>query len=221
MRKQTIALVDGTGNYCGLRETPASDVSFRRTTWPIYSRCHPAIFPRLTGVASLQRSQTPNTARSKWSTCSTADSSIAVCCSPQTSSTFIPTRLRVGRRLAANWTTCVDTACYTADVALDEWPVLNTFQVAGEVLDFQGIVHAYETGSGKPLRVERLGSPDDLSARIEQLQKGGPTNFPLYFSLMCYRSMLNGEGKLDELMNDRYPSIRTTTVREYVAHEGL
>lgn len=34
---------------------------------------------------------------------------------------------------------------------------------------------------------------------------------------------LNAEwqGKLDELMNDRYPSIRTTTVREYVAREGL
>jgi hypothetical protein len=38
---------------------------------------------------------------------------------------------------------------------------------------------------------------------------------------MYYRSMLNGEGKLTELMNDRYPSIRPTTVREYVAAEGL
>jgi hypothetical protein len=38
---------------------------------------------------------------------------------------------------------------------------------------------------------------------------------------MYYRSMLNGEGKLAELMNDRYPSIRPTTVREYVARERL
>jgi hypothetical protein len=105
--------------------------------------------------------------------------------------------------------------------ALDERPVPNAFKIAGEVLDFQGIVRAYQAGSGKLLRVERLGSLDDLSTRIEQLQKGGPVNFPVFFPLMCYRSMLNGEGKLDELMNDRYPSIRTTTVREYVAREGL
>ena len=37
---------------------------------------------------------------------------------------------------------------------------------------------------------------------------------------MYYRSILNG-GKLDELMNDRYPAIRPTTVRDYVAREGL
>jgi hypothetical protein len=32
--------------------------------------------------------------------------------------------------------------------------------------------------------------------------------------------MLGGEGKLDELTNDQYPSVRPTTVREYVAREG-
>jgi hypothetical protein len=39
--------------------------------------------------------------------------------------------------------------------------------------------------------------------------------------LMYYRSVLNGEGKLDQLMNDRYPSIRPSAVREYLANEGL
>ncbi len=38
---------------------------------------------------------------------------------------------------------------------------------------------------------------------------------------MRYRSMLNGEGKLDTMMNDRYPAIRPLTVREYVAHERI
>jgi hypothetical protein len=33
--------------------------------------------------------------------------------------------------------------------------------------------------------------------------------------------MLNDEGKLDVLMNIRCPSIRGTTVREYVAREAL
>ena len=39
--------------------------------------------------------------------------------------------------------------------------------------------------------------------------------------LVYYRSALNGEGKLDQLMNDRYPSIRPSAVREYEANEGL
>jgi hypothetical protein len=120
-----------------------------------------------------------------------------------------------------DWTTYADAARYTAEVAVDERPVTNAFTIAGDVLDFHGIVRAYEAGSSKKLRVERLGSLDDLSARIDELQNGGPSNFPAYFPLMCYRSMLNGEGKFDELMNDWYPWIRTTTVREYVAREGL
>jgi hypothetical protein len=120
-----------------------------------------------------------------------------------------------------DWTTYADTARYTAEVAVDPRHVPRVFSVAGDVLDFEGLVRAYESGSGKKLRVERLGSLEDLDARIEQLQRAGPANFRSYLPLMYYRSVLNGEGKLDELMNDRYPSIRPTTVREYVAKEGV
>lgn len=125
-----------------------------------------------------------------------------------------------GRQLM-DWTTCADVARYTAAVALDDAAVPPVFPVAGDVLDFHGIVRAYEAGSGRQLRVERLGSLDDLDAHIDQLQQGGPANFPTYFPLMCYRAMLNGEGKLEVLMNDRYPSIHPTTVREYVAREAI
>jgi hypothetical protein len=120
-----------------------------------------------------------------------------------------------------DWTTYADTARYTVEVAIDERPVPAKFTVAGDVLDFDGIVREYEAGSGKKLRIERLGSLEDLDARIDELQKAGPANLPSYLPLMYYRSVLNGEGKLDELMNERYPSIRRTTVREYVAREGL
>jgi len=119
-----------------------------------------------------------------------------------------------------DWTTYADTARYVAEVAVDERPVGRIFSVAGDVLDFEGIVRSYESGSGKTLRVERLGSLEDLDARIDQLKKADPANLRSYLPLMYYRSMLNGEGKLEELMNDRYPSIRPTTVREYVAREG-
>jgi hypothetical protein len=120
-----------------------------------------------------------------------------------------------------DWTTYADTAAYTVEAAADERPVPSKLCVVGDVLDFQGIVRAYESGTGKKLRVERLGSLEDLDARIAQLQQGGPANFRSFLPLMYYRSVLNGEGKLDELMNGRYPSIRPTTVRDYVVKEGL
>ena len=112
-----------------------------------------------------------------------------------------------------------------AEAAVDELPVPRKFCVAGDVLDFHGVVRACESGSGKKLRVEWLGSLEDLDARIDQLRKqlrnAEPANMFAWLPLMYYRSVLNGEGKLDELLNDRYPSIRPTTMREYVAEEGL
>ena len=54
---------------------------------------------------------------------------------------------------------------------------------------------------------------------IEQRRKTQPANLRAWLPRMHYRSMLNGEGKLDGLMNARYPSIRPTTVREYVERE--
>ena len=76
-------------------------------------------------------------------------------------------------------------------------------------LDFEGLVRAYEAGSGKKLRVERLGSLEDLDAHIDQLKKAGPDNFLAYLPLMYYRSILNGEGKLDDLNSEKsYSSMR-------------
>jgi NmrA-like family len=124
-------------------------------------------------------------------------------------------------KLPMDWTTYADTARYVAEAAVDERPVPRKFCIAGDVLDFENIVRAYEEGAGKKLRVQRLGSLEDLDAYIDQLRKEKPGNMFAWLPLMYYRSMLNGEGKLDHLMNDRYPSIRPTTVREYVRKEGL
>ncbi|MFY0567902.1 NmrA family NAD(P)-binding protein [Archangium lansingense] len=120
-----------------------------------------------------------------------------------------------------DWTTYEDTARYTAEAAVDDRPVPRKLAVAGSVVDFAQLVREYEAGSGKKLKIERLGSLDDLSARISELQKANPQNLLAYLPLMYLRSILTGEGKLEQLMNDRYPSIRPTTVREYVAKEGL
>jgi nucleoside-diphosphate-sugar epimerase len=119
------------------------------------------------------------------------------------------------------WTTYEDTARYSVEAAVDERPVPRKFYVAGSVVDFARLVAEFEAGSGKKLKVERLGSLDDLSARIAELQKANPQNLLAYLPLMYLRSTMSGEGQLKPLMNDRYPSIRPTTVREYVAKQGL
>lgn len=120
-----------------------------------------------------------------------------------------------------DWTTYEDTARYTAEAAVDDQPVPRKLSVAGSVVDFAQLVQEYEAGSGKKLKVERLGSIEDLSARIAELQRANPQNLFAYLPLMYLRSVLSGEGKLETLMNDRYPSIRPTTVREYVTREDL
>ncbi len=118
-------------------------------------------------------------------------------------------------------TTYADTARYTAAAATDTNPIGSILGVAGDSLNFHGIVQAYEKASGKKLRVQRLGSLEDLDGRIAELQNGGPENFPKFLRLMYYRAQLKGEGKLDPVMNDRYPWIQPTTVAQYVTSEGL
>lgn len=116
-------------------------------------------------------------------------------------------------------TTYADTAKYTAEVAIDEKPVPSVFRVAGTSLSFQEMVEAYEAETGKKLEVVKLGSLEDLDAKIAELKQGGEQN--AYLPMMYYRAQLNGSGKMQNLQNDRYPSIRSTGFREYVSQENL
>ena len=118
-------------------------------------------------------------------------------------------------------TTYADTAAYTAEVALDRDPVPRVFGVAGDVVDVPGLVRAYQEGSGASLRVEERGSLADLDALIAARQREAPENLYAYLPLMYWRAMLNGEGKIESLQNERYPSVRPTGVATYVAREGL
>jgi len=89
--------------------------------------------------------------------------------------------------------------------------------VAGDSLSFDRLVKEVEAGLGAPITVKTLGSFSDLDAAIETRYATEPANIPAWLPLMYWRAMLNGSGKLGPLMNDRYPDIRPTGVREYVA----
>ncbi|MEM5717744.1 NmrA family NAD(P)-binding protein [Proteus mirabilis] len=119
------------------------------------------------------------------------------------------------------WTTYKGTASYTAAAAVEERVLPWALAVAGDALDFWGIVSAYEAASSKKLQVVTLGSMDDLDDRIAELTSGGQQNFLQFLPLMYYRSTLNGEGRLDPLYNDLFPEIRPMKVRDYVYQEGF
>ena len=115
------------------------------------------------------------------------------------------------------FTTYDDTAAYTAAAALDDRPVPDKLFVAGDSLSFDRLVKEVEAGLGAPITVKSLGSFSDLDAAIKTRYAAEPANVPAWLPLMYWRAMLNGSGKLGPLMNDRYPDIRPTGVREYVA----
>jgi len=115
------------------------------------------------------------------------------------------------------FTTYDDTAAYTAAAALDDRPVPEKLFVAGDSLSFDRLVTEVEAGLGAPMTVKSLGSFSDLDAAIKTRYAAEPANVPAWLPLMYWRAMLNGSGRLGPLMNDRYPNIRPTGVREYVA----
>ncbi|MEW5423577.1 NmrA family NAD(P)-binding protein [Amorphus sp. 3PC139-8] len=122
---------------------------------------------------------------------------------------------------AMDFTTYADAARFTAEVAVDEASVPGVFEVAGESLDFHGLVKAYEDGSGKSVTVSRLGSLADLDDELERRRQAEPDNMFAWLPLMYWRAMLSGKAKLQSIANGRYPHIKPTTVAEYVRSEGL
>ncbi|MBP2327195.1 nucleoside-diphosphate-sugar epimerase [Kibdelosporangium banguiense] len=116
-----------------------------------------------------------------------------------------------------DFTTYTDTARYTVEAAADDKPVGRVLPVAGDSLNFAELVAAYEKATGTTLRVERLGSLDDLDGLITGLASGGSESFMRFLPLMYIRSSFNGDGKLDQVHNDRYPRIIPTTAQQYFA----
>jgi len=115
------------------------------------------------------------------------------------------------------FTTYADTAAYTAEAALDEQPVPSRFYIAGDSLNFHRLVAEVSTGLGRPLAVQRLGTLAELDTEIQTRMSREPANPMAWLPLMYWRGMLNGKGALGPLMNQRYPAIQPTTVREYVS----
>ncbi|WP_319518298.1 NmrA family NAD(P)-binding protein [uncultured Martelella sp.] len=120
-----------------------------------------------------------------------------------------------------DFTTYADTARFTVEVALDDEPVPAIFEVAGETLDFHGLLKTYEDASGKSLTVKQMGTLADLDDEIAKRREAEPANVFSWLPLMYWRALLTGKGKLNAIANDRYPHIMPVSVADYVKREGL
>lgn len=115
------------------------------------------------------------------------------------------------------FTTYADTAAYTAEAALSDAALPREFFVAGDTVNFAGLVAETEAGLGRSLTVRRLGSLRDLDTEIARRREAEPDNLYSWLPLMYWRAMLNGQGKLGALRNADYPAIRPVGVREYAS----
>ncbi len=119
------------------------------------------------------------------------------------------------------FTTYDDTARYVAAAVTAAEPLPRRLNLAGDSLDFHGLLRAYHQGSGRTLTVRRHGSLTDLEAAVTAAQQRSPDDLASFLPLMYWRAMLSGRGNLEPLDNHRFPDITPTTVTRYVEREGL
>lgn len=113
-------------------------------------------------------------------------------------------------------TTTDDTAKYTAEAVVDPRTINTSFQVAGDVMTMKEAIAAYEEVKGKKLTVHCKGSLDDLKTWIENTKARVRVPWAVV-PAQCQLGMALGKGKLHNIVNDRYPHIKPTSVREYLA----
>ncbi|GHE81708.1 hypothetical protein GCM10017786_10310 [Amycolatopsis deserti] len=111
-------------------------------------------------------------------------------------------------------TSVADTAAYTAAVALDP-AATGTLRFAGEVLSMRQFHEAVQRGSGRTLRLQHLGSADELRAEIAR--RAAATDNPFEYVALQYQwCMVSGKAKFDNLDNARYPQVKPQSLTDFV-----
>jgi uncharacterized protein YbjT (DUF2867 family) len=117
-----------------------------------------------------------------------------------------------------DFTSTDDVAKYVAAVAVDA-EAGRVVRVAGDSLSPRALGAVFQELRGVPVKVEQAGTLDDLERTIAKLRAAdeAPANtFPVWQQLQYMRDMASGRGKLAPLDNDRYPSVRPQSVREFL-----
>ena len=118
-----------------------------------------------------------------------------------------------------DFTTVANTAEYTAHAALDD-TTPRYLRVAGDTLSPRGLRQAATEAFATEYKLLWAGGIGALTTMIDVtrlLAPGKGDTYPPWQGMQYMRNMLSGRAKLHQLDNDRYPSVRWTTVTEVLA----
>jgi hypothetical protein len=118
-----------------------------------------------------------------------------------------------------DFTTMDDTAAFTASAALD--PSTPRFlRIAGDQLSARELAVVASEVTGEKFRLFRAGGLGTLGMLIRVARTFAPAEkdlFPAWQGMQYMRNMFDGRAKVQQLDNDRYPSIRWTTARDVLS----
>jgi nucleoside-diphosphate-sugar epimerase len=118
-----------------------------------------------------------------------------------------------------DFTTKDNAATYVAAAALDD-KTPRILRIAGDSVSARTIAQAMSAATGKRYQTLRAGGIGSLGVLIRVAKLVAPqprAAFPPWQGMQYMRDMFIGRGKLHPLDNQRYPSIRWTSMREHVA----
>jgi NAD(P)-dependent dehydrogenase (short-subunit alcohol dehydrogenase family) len=116
-----------------------------------------------------------------------------------------------------DFTTMVDTAAYTAEVAIDPNPTPNFLRIASHTVNVEEIAQAQSNVEGvayKPSWMGTVGTAE-LMIRIMRFFGGESDVFPAWQGMQYMVNMFSGAGKLEPLDNNRYPNLNWTKVGDF------
>jgi hypothetical protein len=118
-----------------------------------------------------------------------------------------------------DFTTIDDTAAFTASAALDP-STPRILRIAGDQVSARELTAIVSEVTGKKFRLFRAGGLGVLGTLIKVVRTVSPGEkdfFPVWQGMQYMRNMFDGRAKLEPLDNDRYPSMRWTTVRDVLS----
>ncbi len=122
-----------------------------------------------------------------------------------------------------DFTTIGDTAAFTASAALD--PSTPRFlRIAGDQISARELMAVVSEVTGKEFRLFRAGGLGMLGTLIKvarMVVPGDEELYPAWQGMQYMRNMFDGRAKLEPLDNDRYPSVRWTTVRDVLSARNV
>ena len=118
-----------------------------------------------------------------------------------------------------DFTTIDNTAAFTACAALDT-STPRFLHIAGDRISARELAAVLSEVTGKEFRLFRAGGLGILGTLIKVARTVAPGEkelYPAWQGMQYMRNMFDGRAKLDPLDNNRYPSIRWTTVRDVLS----